>query len=198
MQSRGVHLEGALRGLASTAPCRHVCCIRLLLFWWLVAADDVFSPANPLEVIWPGLGSRLRPSARAQLPPGPCSSPCVLCASARPHTVHPLPPPTCCASQLVGAVVKALQDSPLSLSPTAEGSEVLVKLPRMTQEAVERMVKLVAVEVEGAHVSIRRARGKGMDAVKRAYESGSSDEKKRVEKEVGAARTVRTQPAVLF
>jgi ribosome recycling factor len=79
-------------------------------------------------------------------------------------------------------VEKAIRTSPLSLNPAAEGSEVLVPLPRMTQDTIERMVKLVHLEAEGAHQSIRRARQKGMDAVKKAFKA--ADEKKRAEKEV--------------
>jgi ribosome recycling factor len=86
--------------------------------------------------------------------------------------------------QLAKAVEKAIKTSPLSLNAVTEGSEVLVKLPRMTQETIDRMVKLVHMEAEGAHQGIRRARQKGMDAVKKAFKSASQDEKKRQEKEV--------------
>lgn len=79
---------------------------------------------------------------------------------------------------------KAIKTSPLSLNATTEGSEVLVKLPRMTQENIERMIKLVHMEAEGANQSIRRARQKGMDAIKKAFKAASQDEKKRQEKEV--------------
>lgn len=92
------------------------------------------------------------------------------------------PPPL--PLQLAKAVEKAIKTSPLSLNAVTEGSEVLVKLPRMTQETIDRMVKLVHMEAEGAHQSIRRARQKGMDAVKKAFKSASQDEKKRQEKEV--------------
>jgi hypothetical protein len=90
----------------------------------------------------------------------------------------------CLAAQTSKAVEKAIKTSPLSLNATTEGSEVLVKLPRMTQENIERMIKLVHMEAEGANQSIRRARQKGMDAIKKAFKSASQDEKKRQEKEV--------------
>lgn len=90
--------------------------------------------------------------------------------------------------QLAKAVEKAIKTSPLSLNAVTEGSEVLVKLPRMTQETIDRMVKLVHMEAEGAHQSIRRARQKGMDAVKKAFKAASQDEKKRQEKEVSRGR----------
>ena len=48
-----------------------------------------------------------------------------------------------------------------------------------------QMVKLVHMEVEGAHQSIRRARQKGRDAVKKAFKGASEDDRKRAEKEVG-------------
>lgn len=128
------------------------------------------------------------------------SHPLFVCASPphplpRPPTPHqpPLLPPSmplppCCHLQLAKAVENAIKTSPLSLNATTEGSEVLVKLPRMTQETIDRMVKLVHMEAEGAHQSIRRARQKGMDAVKKAFKGASQDEKKRQEKEVGAGR----------
>lgn len=49
------------------------------------------------------------------------------------------------------------------------------------------MVKLVHMEVEGAHQSIRRARQKGMDAAKKAFKGASEDDRKRAEKEVRVA-----------
>jgi ribosome recycling factor len=81
-------------------------------------------------------------------------------------------------------VQKAIQDSPLGLNPSSEGSELLVKLPRMTNETVQKMIKMVHLQSEGAHLSIRRARQKGMDAVKAAFKGGSEDARKVMEKEV--------------
>jgi len=46
------------------------------------------------------------------------------------------------------------------------------------------MIKLVHMEVEGAHQSIRRARQKGMDAIKRAFTGASADDRRRAEKEL--------------
>ncbi|WIA13115.1 hypothetical protein OEZ85_006713 [Tetradesmus obliquus] len=86
-------------------------------------------------------------------------------------------------AELGAAVVKAIRNSPLSLNPAHEGNEVLVQLPRQTKDNIEKMIKLVAVEAEGAHQSIRRARQKGMDAIKKAFNAASADDKKRTEKE---------------
>jgi ribosome recycling factor len=107
---------------------------------------------------------------------------------------------------MAGAVARAIQNSPLGLAAAPAGSgdggggnscggggEVLVRLPRMTREVVERMVKLVHAEGEEALVSIRRARQRALEAAKRAYgsagsggssKSGKSSEQQRAEKAV--------------
>jgi len=105
---------------------------------------------------------------------------------------------------MAGAVARAIQNSPLGLAASPAGGgdggsgkaqsagEVLVRLPRMTREVVERMVKLVHAEGEEALVSIRRARQRAFDAAKRAYgggsggKSGKSSEQQRAEKAVQA------------
>ncbi|KIY97239.1 hypothetical protein MNEG_10727 [Monoraphidium neglectum] len=46
------------------------------------------------------------------------------------------------------------------------------------------MVKLVSMEQEAAHQSIRHARQRGMDAAKKAFKGASEDDRKRAEKEV--------------
>ena len=89
-----------------------------------------------------------------------------------------------CLLQFAQPVEKAIKTSPLSLNPTSEGAEVLVKLPRMTQETIEKMVKLVNMEAEQAKQSIRNARQKAMEAIKKAFRSGSADDKRWTEKEV--------------
>jgi hypothetical protein len=53
------------------------------------------------------------------------------------------------------------------------------------QDNIDKLIKLVHLEAEGAHQSIRRARSKGMDTLKKAFKGASQDEKKRQEKEVG-------------
>ena len=52
------------------------------------------------------------------------------------------------------------------------------------------MVKLVHMEAEGAHQSVRRARQNAMDGAKKAFKGASEDDRKRAEKEVGAAPRV--------
>eukprot|EP00879_Flechtneria_rotunda_P033712 GHRR01037416.1.p1 GENE.GHRR01037416.1~~GHRR01037416.1.p1 ORF type:complete len:128 (-),score=30.65 GHRR01037416.1:140-523(-) len=115
-----------------------------------------------------------------------CSSAIAATATCQPVCCAQLSCPLSCRPhlQLAKAVEKAIRQSPLSLNPTTEGAEVLVKLPRITKESIERMVKLVNMEAEGAHQSIRRARQKGIDAIKKAFKAASTDHRKRAEKEV--------------
>lgn len=62
----------------------------------------------------------------------------------------------------------------------------------LTQDNIDKLIKLVHLEAEGAHQSIRRARTKGMDTIKKVFKNASQDEKKRQEKEVGVAGLVYT------
>jgi ribosome recycling factor len=81
----------------------------------------------------------------------------------------------------VPSVVKAVSESPLRLTPRAEGQEVLVPIPRPTTESIAAMVKVCRSEGEAAKVSLRHARKAAMDAAKRLP---GEDERRRVEREV--------------
>lgn len=85
-------------------------------------------------------------------------------------------------SGLTKAVEKAIRTSPLSLNPSVEGQDVLVPVPRISRDTIDKMIKLVHSEAEGAKISVRNARQKGMDGAKRAY--ADKDERKRAEREV--------------
>lgn len=82
----------------------------------------------------------------------------------------------------LGAVQKSIHDSPLQLNPVVEGQEVLVPIPRPTQETMQAMMKVCKSEGEQAKVSVRHARKAAMDEVKKA--GLSEDERHRIEKEV--------------
>jgi ribosome recycling factor len=60
---------------------------------------------------------------------------------------------------MVRDVVKAIKGSPLSLNPQSEGGEILVQVPRMSKDTIEKMVKLVHMEAEAAKVRARAERG---------------------------------------
>ncbi|GIL49766.1 hypothetical protein Vafri_6060 [Volvox africanus] len=92
-------------------------------------------------------------------------------------------------SQDAQPVATAIQTSPLKLQARVEGSEVLVEVPRLTMDMVERMAKLSAQEAEAARAEVRRARHRAMELAKRVANAGGvgSAEAKRREAQIQAA-----------
>ncbi|XP_027354732.1 uncharacterized protein LOC113864804 isoform X2 [Abrus precatorius] len=93
-------------------------------------------------------------------------------------SVNPYDPQT--LKQLENAIVS----SPLGLNPKSDGERLIAVIPPLTKEHMQAMSKLVAKSCEDARQSIRRARQKGMDAIKKLYSSLPKDDIKRLEKEV--------------
>ncbi|GLC45806.1 hypothetical protein PLESTB_001153800 [Pleodorina starrii] len=86
-------------------------------------------------------------------------------------------------------VATAIQTSPLKLQARVEGSEVLVEVPRLTMDMVERMAKLAGQEAEAARAEVRRARHRALELAKRVAAAGgvSSEEARRRETQIQAA-----------
>ncbi|EFJ43178.1 hypothetical protein VOLCADRAFT_106930 [Volvox carteri f. nagariensis] len=86
-------------------------------------------------------------------------------------------------------LAEAIQSSPLKLQARVEGLEVLVEVPRLTMDMVERMVRLAGQEAEAARAEVRRARHKALDLAKRVAAGGgvSKEETKRREVQVQVA-----------
>lgn len=123
------------------------------------------------------------------------------------HLLVPLPPPRppqplpslCAVSvadvstlrlhmydpQLAESVQAALLASPMRLQPRLAdggGSTVLVSVPPPSEEARQRVLKLVREAGEAARASGRRVRQEGLDAAKAAAKAGlPKDEAKRLE-----------------
>ncbi|KAF7840448.1 Ribosome-recycling factor [Senna tora] len=93
-------------------------------------------------------------------------------------SVNPYDPQT--LKQLENAIVS----SPLGLNPRVDGDRLIAAIPPLTKEHMQAMNKLVAKSCEDARQSIRRARQKAMDAIKKLYSSLPKDDIKRLEKEV--------------
>lgn len=85
-------------------------------------------------------------------------------------------------TSLKGAVRKAIQESPLGFSPRDENDILLVPVPEMTAETKKEVAKMVARAGETAKISVRNARKRAMDLIKKA--KLPEDESKRAEKEV--------------
>ncbi|CAJ1978030.1 unnamed protein product [Sphenostylis stenocarpa] len=93
-------------------------------------------------------------------------------------SVNPYDPET--LKQLENAIVS----SPLGLNPKSDGERLIAVIPPLTKEHMQAMTKLVAKSCEDARQSIRRARQKAMDAIKKLNSSLPKDDIKRLEKEV--------------
>ncbi|GAB4848013.1 hypothetical protein Ancab_002673 [Ancistrocladus abbreviatus] len=79
---------------------------------------------------------------------------------------------------------KAIISSPLGLNPRADGQRLIAAIPPLTKEHIQAMCKLVAKSSEDVKQSIRRARQKALDTIKKAGARYPKDSAKRLEKEV--------------
>lgn len=78
----------------------------------------------------------------------------------------------------------AIVSSPLALNPKPDGNRLIAPIPPLTKEHMQAVCKVVAKSSEDGKQSIRRARQKAMDTIKKAGSSFSKDDVKRFEKEV--------------
>ncbi|CAI9780604.1 unnamed protein product [Fraxinus pennsylvanica] len=89
---------------------------------------------------------------------------------------------------------KAIISSPLGLNPNSDSQRLVVPIPPMTKEHIQAVCRVVAKSSEDVKQSIRRARQKALDTIKKAApkkkdkdKAGSSisaDDAKRLEKEI--------------
>ncbi|WOG83919.1 hypothetical protein DCAR_0103097 [Daucus carota subsp. sativus] len=89
---------------------------------------------------------------------------------------------------------KAIVTSPLGLNPKVDGQRLIAAIPPLTKEHMQAVCKLVTKSSEDAKQSIRRARQKALDTIKKSApkkkgkeKTGSSisaDDAKKLEKEV--------------
>lgn len=93
-------------------------------------------------------------------------------------SVNPYDPNT--LKQLENAIVS----SPLGLNPQRDGDRLIAAIPPLTKEHTQAMCKVVAKSCEDCRQSIRRARQKAMDTVKKAGSSFPKDDAKKLEKEI--------------
>ncbi|XP_042490465.1 ribosome-recycling factor-like [Macadamia integrifolia] len=78
----------------------------------------------------------------------------------------------------------AIVSSPLGLNPTLDGQRLIAAIPPSTKEHMQAMCKVVAKSAEEVKQSIRRARQKALDSIKKAGSSIPKDDAKRFEKEM--------------
>lgn len=77
---------------------------------------------------------------------------------------------------------KAIVSSPFGLNPKPDGERLIAAIPPLTKEHIQAMCKVVAKSSEDVKQSIRRARQKALDTIKKA--GYPKDGAKRLEKDV--------------
>ncbi|KAM7268783.1 hypothetical protein ACFE04_010949 [Oxalis oulophora] len=82
------------------------------------------------------------------------------------------------------ALEKAIVSSPLGLNPKVDGERLVAAIPPLTKEHMQAMCKVVSKCSEDVKQSIRRARQKALDTMKKAGSSIPKDDAKRLEKEI--------------
>ncbi|KAI8004580.1 Ribosome-recycling factor [Camellia lanceoleosa] len=81
-------------------------------------------------------------------------------------------------------LLSAIVSSPLGLNPNTDGDRLIVPIPPLTKEHMQAVCKVVTKSSEDVKQSIRRARQKALDTMKKAGSSFPKDDAKRLEKEV--------------
>jgi ribosome recycling factor len=83
-------------------------------------------------------------------------------------------------------IEKAILKSTLSLSPQTQANRIIVKIPPLSQEQREKMIKLIGEKVEEKREVIRNHRDEARKKIKNKLDSKdiSEDEKFRLEKEI--------------
>ncbi|KAF7009772.1 hypothetical protein CFC21_024276 [Triticum aestivum] len=82
------------------------------------------------------------------------------------------------------SIENAIASSPLGINPTPDGSRIIAAVPPLTKETMQAMCKVVTKSAEDFKQSIRRARQKALDTIKKSSSSMPKDDIKRLEKEV--------------
>nr|AKM76791.1 ribosome recycling factor [Pelargonium dichondrifolium]AKM76793.1 ribosome recycling factor [Pelargonium exstipulatum] len=84
----------------------------------------------------------------------------------------------------IKALQKAIVSSPFGLNPKEDGERLIAAIPPLTQEHIKAMCKVISKSSEDVKQSIRRARQKALDTIKKAGSNFPKDSAKRLEKEI--------------
>ena len=85
--------------------------------------------------------------------------------------------------QAIESIEKAILSSNLGLNPQTEGSVMRLRLPDLTKDRREELIKLVNNEIEESKVSLRNIRRDYLSSLKKD-DSYSQDELKSEEKKI--------------
>ncbi|MDO8741688.1 MAG: ribosome-recycling factor [Candidatus Roizmanbacteria bacterium] len=94
-------------------------------------------------------------------------------------------------SSILQDIEKAISKSPLGLTPSVQGTKIIIKIPSLNTEQREKYIKIVGVKVEEKKVTIRNQRDNTRKIIKTSFEKKEmgEDEKYRLEKEVDSQTT---------
>jgi ribosome recycling factor len=81
---------------------------------------------------------------------------------------------------MVQAVEKAIMKSDLGMTPQTEGQVIRLRVPEMTQQRRQEMVKVAHKYAEQARVAARHVRRDGMDLLKKLEKDGDMSEDEQV------------------
>lgn len=89
----------------------------------------------------------------------------------------------------IGPIEKAIQSSPLDLTPSNDGKVIRIPLPELTEERRKDLVKVVSKLAEENRISIRNIRRHAVDEAKKQQKDGDlpEDEAHRLTGEVQKA-----------
>ncbi|AQK44457.1 Ribosome-recycling factor [Zea mays] len=82
------------------------------------------------------------------------------------------------------SIEHAIISSPLGINPTPDGNRIIAAIPPLTKENIQALCKVVTKSAEDFKQSIRRARQKALDTIKKSASSMPKDDVKRIEKEI--------------
>lgn len=87
--------------------------------------------------------------------------------------------------KMIDPIEKAIMAANLGFNPSNNGEHVIIVVPMLTEERRKELVKMAGREGENAKVSIRGARQKAMEGIKKAQKDGlPEDAAKSAEAEV--------------
>ncbi|MEI6533075.1 MAG: ribosome-recycling factor [Candidatus Roizmanbacteria bacterium] len=83
-------------------------------------------------------------------------------------------------------IEKAIQKSPLGLSPSPQGTRILVKIPPLSQEQREKMMKMVSQMIEDKKGMTRNERDNARKKIKAQFDAKdlTEDQKYKLEKDI--------------
>ncbi|XP_020594115.1 uncharacterized protein LOC110034167 [Phalaenopsis equestris] len=81
-------------------------------------------------------------------------------------------------------IENAIVSSPLGINPIPDDQRLIASIPPLTKENIQALCKVVFKCAEDGRLSIRRARQKALDTIKKSASSIPKDDVKRLEKEI--------------